>query len=120
METITIQDWTFTIDIRRTEEYYANLSTIVDEDLLKETYWGGLVEFLSSLGIDWRKPQGENLDFEKLYYAYGTAELESGYELDFWEFEADLAQDSGRTTSVAVFNNESDLQSLPPLGLAVY
>lgn len=86
MKEVRRDDWVFTIDENKTQNFYAKESAMVlpnGKDFLPE-----LTAFLNELGVDIRKPisYAEQLD-DLCYVVFGSAAATDGYELDFYEPE---------------------------------
>lgn len=83
MKKVIRDDYTFDINIEKTESFYADAPQVFD--CLSE-YLPDLTYFLASLGIDIEKPvkYNKNDTSDLLYRTFGTFTSKTGYELDFY------------------------------------
>jgi len=83
MEQIKINDWIFCIDIEKTRNYYAR-QLALPEILFLDKYPDSMKAFLAQCGVDFEKPCAAASESDNMYYLYGTAHSDEGYELDFY------------------------------------
>ncbi len=104
-------DWVFWVDEEKTQAFYESREGQV-APTFKERLPQVMV-FLEQMGIDAQKPlnpESMNSFDDLLYFAYGTAETTTGFELDFYEADTLMA-------SIVVYQKldgvESYLRELP-------
>ena len=98
MKKVIRDDYTFNIDIEKTESFYSDAPRTFD---CLSGYLPDLTHFLTSLGIDIEKPvkYDPNDTSDLLYRTFGSFTSKTGYELDFYG--------EGKFVSVVIFAGEN-------------